>query len=307
MSFSKALTDSILCCDAYDKDKYYAKTQIYSFTTENISGYINEFELKNKSLLTVGSSGDQVINAILHNCKDVTLYDIVPDSRYYYYLKCAGMISLGRTEFLKFFRYRDYYCCYKENKDVFSHSVYNSKIKDVLRELDYESFLYFDELFNTFTGLTIRKALFVDDEDLLSNIRKSNDYLKSYYLYNETANKLKKVKPKFICGDIKDIDEKTKYDNIWLSNIPTWMGDKEEIFKILIRNYGCLNENGKLLASYLYHPRFIFKTSEISPVYWYKKMLEELKEYNIEFKDIECMSKYYGDDKDGILVLQKHL
>ena len=36
---------------------------IYKFTTENISGYIKEFDFKNKSLLTVGSSGDQVINA----------------------------------------------------------------------------------------------------------------------------------------------------------------------------------------------------------------------------------------------------
>ena len=29
---------------------------IYPFTTENIDGYINNFDLKNKSLLTTGSS-----------------------------------------------------------------------------------------------------------------------------------------------------------------------------------------------------------------------------------------------------------
>lgn len=47
---------------------------IYPFTTENIAGYINEFELKDKSLLTVGSSGDQVINAALYDCQDITLF-----------------------------------------------------------------------------------------------------------------------------------------------------------------------------------------------------------------------------------------
>ena len=31
---------------------------IYKFTTENISGYIKEFDFKKKSLLTVGSSVD---------------------------------------------------------------------------------------------------------------------------------------------------------------------------------------------------------------------------------------------------------
>ena len=39
--------------------------KIYPFTTENINGYINNFNLYDSSLLTVGSSGAQVINAIL--------------------------------------------------------------------------------------------------------------------------------------------------------------------------------------------------------------------------------------------------
>lgn len=61
--------------------------RIYPFTTENIAGYINLFNLDNKSLLTVGSSGDQVINASLFNCQDQTVIDINPFTRYYFYLK----------------------------------------------------------------------------------------------------------------------------------------------------------------------------------------------------------------------------
>ena len=55
------------------KDLYeYSFFQIYSFTTENINGYMQFFELKDKSLLTVGSSSDQAINATLVRCNDIT-------------------------------------------------------------------------------------------------------------------------------------------------------------------------------------------------------------------------------------------
>ena len=39
---------------------------IYDFTTENFDSYMNEFNLENSNLFTVGSSGDQVLNAINH-------------------------------------------------------------------------------------------------------------------------------------------------------------------------------------------------------------------------------------------------
>ena len=53
-------------------------SKIYPFTTENISGYINYFDFQNKSLLTVGSSFDQVLNAYMCGVRDITLYDINP-------------------------------------------------------------------------------------------------------------------------------------------------------------------------------------------------------------------------------------
>ena len=90
--------------DAYDK----GFSKIYSFSTENISGYIDSFDLENKSLLTVGSSGDQALNAILRNWKDVTVMDINLYAKYYYYLKAAGIIELTKEKFLRFFRYLDY-------------------------------------------------------------------------------------------------------------------------------------------------------------------------------------------------------
>lgn len=77
--------------------------KVYSFATENINGYIDYFDLKNKSLLTVGSSGDQILNAYYKGCRDITLIDVNPFAKYYINLKIAGVISLTYQEFQEFF------------------------------------------------------------------------------------------------------------------------------------------------------------------------------------------------------------
>lgn len=59
----------------------------YAFCNENVSGYLNFLDLKDKSLLTVGSSGDQAISAITRGCKDITALDICPLSEEVFYLK----------------------------------------------------------------------------------------------------------------------------------------------------------------------------------------------------------------------------
>ena len=97
---------------------------IYPFTTENINGYIDLFDLKDKSLLTVGSSADQAIIANLKDCKDITILDINPLTKYYFNLKKAGILTLGYEEFCKFFCYIDYPKVFKYNYDTFNIESY---------------------------------------------------------------------------------------------------------------------------------------------------------------------------------------
>ena len=52
------------------------KKEVYLFTTENISGYIADMDLKDKSLLTLGSSLDQAYNALLLGVDKVDVFDI---------------------------------------------------------------------------------------------------------------------------------------------------------------------------------------------------------------------------------------
>ena len=75
--FNDALYKASMTCEG---KLYYISefSKIYTFTTENISGYIDYFDLDNKSLLTVGSSGDQVLNAFYN----VSKYNLTPSSSF---------------------------------------------------------------------------------------------------------------------------------------------------------------------------------------------------------------------------------
>ena len=149
------------CKDMYAPDgaNKYGFYKIYPFTTENINGYIDNFSLEGKSLLTVGSSCDQLLNAILKGSVDITLLDICPYVKYYYYLKVVSLLHLTRTEFLEFFRYIDFPELYLYNQNVFKREIFE-KIKMDLRILDYESYLFWDELFQVYGSIGLRKKLF---------------------------------------------------------------------------------------------------------------------------------------------------
>ncbi|MDR0607617.1 MAG: hypothetical protein LBG52_04655 [Candidatus Peribacteria bacterium] len=68
-------TKEILHIDAYltkIKQQIFAKGRrfgedgaLYSFTTENITGYYQHFNFQEKNCLTIGGSGDHMINAFL--------------------------------------------------------------------------------------------------------------------------------------------------------------------------------------------------------------------------------------------------
>lgn len=210
---------SSICEGNFTYLKDYSKT--YTFTTENINGYIKYFDLKRKRLLTVGSSGDQVLNAFFYGARDITLYDINPYAKYYVYLKIATILSIEYMEFQEFFfkreihNLKDYY-----NRKMFCKDLYD-KIKYNLRSFDYESFLYFDELFHSFEPTTIREYLFDDDECRNKVIKNFNVYLTNEISYNKLKKTIKNINFKYICGNIFEDKIPGKFDNIILSNLCT--------------------------------------------------------------------------------------
>ena len=261
-------------------------SKIYPFTTENISGYIDYFDFENKSLLTIGSSGDQVLNAFYNGARDITLFDINEYAKFYVYLKIAAIMSLSYTEFKAFF-FRQGVTPFIRNQHMFSNDLYN-KIKDNLRLLDYESFLFFDELFTLYEPTNIRERLFDDDEDRNKVIKGFNNYLKDEMSYNRLKSVIRKISFKYVYGDIFTDDIDRSFDNIILSNLCT-IKSIEQLKELLIRlDKNNLNRGGSIQLGYLWDASFDDEEFQDDWKEIYKMPIakDKLKEFISEVHDV---------------------
>ena len=221
---------------------------IYSFTTENINGYIPYFDLKNKSLLTVGSSADQIFNASLEGCNDITVCDICPLTKYYYYLKLSSLLLLNKEEYLKFLCQKYYDL---EHNPYFLNKKTFYKIKNSLKLLDYDSYYIWDYLFNKYNNNQIEK-LFRHDINIKEDIIHCNNYLKNNKYFKHLKNSIQKTNVNFINGDVTNYNYNRQFDNIWLSNIAHYL-DGEGLVKLFLNNEKSLKENGKMLLCYYWN------------------------------------------------------
>ena len=268
---------------------------VYPFTTENISQYINLFDLKGKSLLTVGSSGDQTINAILSGAKSITQLDINPFAKYYYYLKMASILCLDVAEVIAFFSYNDRLESDSfKNESVLSKKTFD-KISSTLKAINFESYEFWNNLFKNYSSLDIRSHLFHRDNRKYT-IKKCNLYLQSNELFEKTRSKIKKINPEFIDGDICNAFLQKEYDNIWLSNLASYLS-KTESNKLLEKLVQHLSPDGNLLMEYIYiyRPYLILK---------YKKM-ENYESKIITFDGCEEIPPSVSEVKDAVLIYKK--
>lgn len=312
MGYNDILNKAMLMCDEMDNfnfKRWRVFNKLYSFTTENISGYIDNFELVNKKLLTVGSSCDQIINAILMGCKDITLVDINPFVKYYYYLKISCIIDLSFDEFMLFLRYYDYPEMFNINERIFDRDLFN-KIRVTLKNLDYESYLFWDNIFNRYDNKNIRENLFFSCEYNTKMIKVFNRYLSNINNYNDSKSMVVDASVKFINSNIFNLEIDNSYDNIWLSNIGFYLRDNE--LKVIVDKMSkLLNIDGLLLICYLYNTDMNTEyRNNLNDVYRLNNTIELLKNYNpqfITFKGVDGVM--FNDNKmvDSVLVYKKHL
>lgn len=234
----------------YRADAYSFQT-IYPFCNENVSGYLDFLDLKDKSLLTVGSSSDQAISAIARGCKDITVLDICPLTESYFYLKKSAILSLPKEDFESLLFYKDYPRTFKYNKNPFDLKAYPK----LLRTLKKESPAAHDfwlSLVRSYSGEMIRKNLFTQDEEKPSTTRQLTDYLKSHDTYDKTRQLIEGINPEFINANITHrIPTDKKFDNIILSNLTTYLS-YEQIKSLLESLIPHLNEGGQIILGYMY-------------------------------------------------------
>lgn len=226
--------------------------KIYPFTTENINGYLEKVNFNGNSILTVGSSGDQVLSTVLYGCKKAQVVDICPFSKEYFYLKMAAILTLDREEFLEFFSIKDYLGKQAINKNVFNINVYR-KIRDAI--VDDETREFWNYLFKKYSGLLLRERLFnVNDDSSKNFVKKANNYLISDEEYNKLKTMVSDLVISFVIGNIFDIDlpEDQKFDHILFSNLITY-NNPEDIVKLCKKYIPYLEDNGIMQVAYLYN------------------------------------------------------
>ena len=233
--------DNYLINDIYDNDFF----MVYPFTNENINGYLPYFDLMNKSLLTVGSSGDQAINAIVSGCDDITVCDICPLTKSYYYLKMAALLCLSRDDFLSFLcktKYDNH-----SNPHLLTLNTFR-KIRSTLKSIDYDSYYIWEYLYKNYNRYYIDELFRCDIADL-DNIIGFNKYLNSDSNYLQARKMLQNVLVNFICDDIAIFNINRKFDNIWFSNVAQYL-DRDKVIAMGNNGIRMLNDNGSILLCY---------------------------------------------------------
>lgn len=165
--------------------------KVYPFTTERISQYFPVLDLEDKSVLTVGSSGDQAFNALLCGANKVTIIDISPLTE--------GFVKLKRDLILDNSRRRLYHKVldnkefplsgdYFSLNDLQKMNIYmsNDQDYDKLRERLSNTEIDFIEgdIFNIDDALEEK----VYDRIIFSNILQYVDYYAYEYDYGDTES-----------------------------------------------------------------------------------------------------------------------
>lgn len=237
---------------------FHSNSAIYKFTNENISGYYDLLNLKDKKMLTVCSSGDHVLEAILKDIKKVDCFDISIFTKYFMYLKLSSVLELDYQEFLNYFFDKD-------NNDIFNEKYY-SRIRKYLKIINIESLLFWNNLYNNYKGKDIYLSSLFEKNYLGKQLYISN---KKSYLNKDNYNILKQKLEKYLINNnvlfyhtnIINLDniKSSKYDLIILSNISNYINEiytKDAYIKyynLILNEIGSLlKENGIVEVAYLY-------------------------------------------------------
>lgn len=245
--------------DKISNNIFHSNSSIYKFTNENIGGYYDLLNLKDKEILTVCSSGDHILEAILRDVKKVDSFDVSIFTKYFMNLKIASALALEYDEFVN-------YLFDKTNIKIFSYEIYE-KIRQILKQIDLDSLLFWDNLYGNSRGFEIYSSrLFTNMYIGISLFKnKETSYLnkENYYILKAKLEKYLSLNKNILFkrSNVTDISRnfKNKYDLIFLSNIASYMKDiyrnnseisfynliTKEIRKLLV-------ENGLIEVAYLY-------------------------------------------------------
>jgi MoaA/NifB/PqqE/SkfB family radical SAM enzyme len=241
--------------------KFSENSPIYAFTTENLDGYFSHLNIKDKTILSVGGSGDHLINAYLYGAEKVMCFDSNRLAYFYAELKLKALKNLSFIDFKKFLLRNP-----EKNNQTFSFETYKS-LKTELSPLTRH---FFDQLYEQFNndGHAIRESKFFNNRhDSAERKIKTNPYLHSEKNYKKAQKTLqdkpllwKTIPLQELCLNKILFMGNQKFDLILLSNIADYSDKiihtqnyledfRNQIITPLTQH---LKSKGKLVFAYLY-------------------------------------------------------
>ena len=282
----------------YLGDEFTEESKIYAHTNEKIASLMGKMN-KVESALTVGASGDQLLNLMAKGIYNVDTFDINTYVNYYINLRLAAIKEIKDIQELWYFLFDMHAKGYKESE----------------KSLDSDSYQFWHYLFGRYAYIEdIKVKLFrgdVDEVDIMDN---------NYYLNCNILQEMKK--------DLKHLNRNNfnthlfnlhsfiqdkKYDAIFLSNIYDYV-DTVKFLRYLriLREY--LNKNGVIYYSYQYDSIGNNSVMDLLVRKDYKDEYPSARLYD-EFGDIirdtEIINLEYDYDrknystKDAVLALHK--
>lgn len=285
---------------------------LYSFTNENLSACLKDYNFTNNHVLTLGSSADQVLNFISKGSTDVTLLDLNPFVKYYYDLKTAAIFTLSRDAYL------DFFC--QPPLSFPNHNYHPLNEKDYYKLsllLPKDSKIFWNTLFNNYNGKFLKKHFFMKDELSKKHLIKNNPYL-SHDNYQSLPSKLEKSNLLFIQDNVINIPNiPNNYDVIYLSNVLDYLftyyftkldNQEYQMHPSVAKNYlNFISQNiDKLTPNGLLFFHYMWDIRNYGYQYYsgFDKLL--LPRENIN-KLIIPGSNHFNDEQDSIYVYTKKL
>lgn len=248
METSEVLKRSkMLLCGSSRNKQFDSFSKVYTMTTENIKGYFECFDLIDKDVLTVCSSGDHIFSAFYRGAKKVDCFDINVLTEYYYHLKKALIQATS----------------YKQFEEIL---VFNLIPLGIIKEKDYQLIRdYIEESYLEFWDKILEYAL------------KNNISLKKLFLNgNFDANYFTEILPYFNKHGWESLQEKisdadvtfihsdlTKlhtylnqsYDYMFLSNISDYLGIEKTRTLSKTKLMPFVKDEGEIAYAYMYDAR----------------------------------------------------
>ena len=224
--------------------------RMYIMTTENILEFLTKYDLKDKSVLSVAGSGDQMLNAYALGAKSVTLFDVNPLAYAQAKLKKAAATTLTYEEFERFFS--------PEHK----HTLFDPYLFDKISEcLDDNTKDLFKTIFTKHPGMDAFMNFYFRFYAKFQKQKDLNYYLNDEENYKKLQATIESKPLTYIetpVTELRDNIKKELFDYILLSNISDSIEkiyDKNSLknFKRLIHSLSKnLNKDGLIQVGYIY-------------------------------------------------------